>query len=393
MAELIPIVAGAGNSELASRLVVGEADPPAIVPVVEPIVVAVAPGATSPFGGTAFNNATAQTPTPVDPGANTPFGGTVFNNSMNAAVTSIRSGVVVQDAVFDVRKAGIIVISNGNIKENAPPVCVRTGDAPQSGEPSNTPGTSYGKINNTCIDETNKKRSHVCDFISEMQKNIALKAYTKAIGAAIRESIKKIMKFLGLSDRTGKFSYVISRLRAFAAELRRINREIIQPIIDFERYVLAYITKLRAFIQWLLSLPAALLALLADCLARVLKLIRSVFSDIISEATSGGDKTSEFSELIAAAKDAAKATGETIKKVVEATTLAVEIPIAATAGLIVPVSQSELNAANTTIQQFSASSPSLSDIETADQNKLSQFGYPDRNYLNDQLMTLTKPAI
>lgn len=352
---------------------------------------AVAPGANTPFGGAPFNNSIQAA---VDPGANTPFGGTVFNNSMNAAVTSRNSGVVVQDAVFDVRRAGIIVISNGNIKENAPPVCVRTGDAPQSGEPSNTPGTSYGKINNTCIDETNKKRSHVCDFISEMQKNIALKEYTKAIGAAIRESIKKIMKFLGLSDRTGKFSYVISRLRAFAAELRRINREIIQPIIEFEKYVLAYITKLRAFIQWLLSLPAALLALLADCLARVLKLIRSVFSDIITEATSGGDdSTSEFSELIAAAKDAAKATGETISKVTEATVLAVEIPIAATAGLIVPVSQSELNAANNTIRELTSTTVPLSDIETADQNKLSQFGYPDRNYLNDQLMTLTKPAI
>ena len=350
----------------------------------------------------------------VDPGANTPFGDTVFANAPKADLASRLadiekdkeeaarraalpppSGVVVQDA-FDVKKAGIIVIANGNIKENLAPECARTGDKPQSGEPSNTPGVSYGKIDNTCIAESNNKRSHVCDFISEMQKNEALKAYTKAIGAAIREAIKKIMKFLGLSDRTGKFTYVISRLRAFAAELRRINREYIQPIIDFERYVLAYITKLRAFLQWLLSLPTALLALLADCLARVLKLIANVFSDIISEATSGGDGetvTDGFSELVSAAKDAATATGETISKVVEATTLAIEIPIAATVGLIVPVSQSELDAANTTIQQFSASNVPLSDIETADQNKLSQFGFPDRNYLNDQLMTLTKPAI
>jgi len=378
MADELPPVVQVESSILSKRLVVTEADPPLplVAPVVEPpaapIVVAVAPG------------------------ANTPFGGTVFNNSMNAAVTSKISGVVVQDAVFDVRKSGIIVLANGNIKENLAPECARTGDAPQSGEPSNIPGVSYGKIDKTCIAESNNKRSHVCDFISEMQKNQALQDYTKAIGAAIRESIKKIMKFLGLSDRTGKFTYVISRLRAFAAELRRINREIIQPIIDFERYVLAYITKLRAFLQWLLSLPTALLALLADCLARVLKLIANVFSDIISEATSSGDGepvTDGFSELVSAAKDAARATGETISKVVEATTLAIEIPIAATAGLIVPVSQSELDAANTTIQQFSASNVPLSDIETADQNKLSQFGFPDRNYLNDQLMTLTKPAI
>ena len=296
---------------------------------------------------------------------------------------------------FPVNRGGVIVV-NGLAKENAPPVCVRTGDAPLSGAPSNTPGTCYGRVDGTIIDETNKKRSHVCDFISEMQKNIALKEYTKAIGAAIREAIKKIMKLLGLSDRTGKFSYVISRLRAFAAELRRINREIIQPIIDFEKYVLAYITKLRALIQWLLSLPAALLKLLADCLDRLLRLVKSVFSDIISEATSGlGGTDSEggFSDLIAAAKDAAQATGETISKVTEAATLAIEIPIAATAGLIVPVSQAELDAANTTIQQYTSTNPTVSDVTNAGQNKLAQFGFPDKNALNDQLTTLTEPAI
>jgi len=296
---------------------------------------------------------------------------------------------------FPVNRGGVIVV-NGLAKENSPPQCVRTGDTPQSGEPSNTPSCAFGRVEGTIIDATNKKRSHVCDFISEMQKNQVLADYTKAIGAATREAIKKIMKFLGLSDRTGKFTYVISRLRAFAAELRRINREIIQPIIDFERYVIAYITKLRALIQWLLSLPAALLKLLADCLARLLKLIRNVFSDIISEATSdlgGTDGEGGFSDLIAAAKDAAQATGETISKVTEAATLAIEIPIAATAGLIVPVSQAELDAANTTIQQYTSTNPTVSDVTNAGQNKLAQFGFPDKNALNDQLTTLTKPAI
>jgi hypothetical protein len=204
------------------------------------------------------------------------------------------------------------------------------------------------------------------------------------------------MKLLGLSDRTGKFSYIINKLKAFAAELRRINKEIIQPIIDFQKYVLAYITKLRALIQWLLSLPAALLKLLADCLDRLLKLIRSVFSDIISEATSGlggTDGEDGFSELIEAAKEAAQATGETISKVTEVAVLAVQIPVAATAGILVPVSQAELDAANTTIQQYTSENPTVSDLTNAGQNKLAQYGFPDKNALNDQLTTLTKPAI
>lgn len=291
---------------------------------------------------------------------------------------------------FPVNRGGVIVV-NGLAKENSPPQCVRTGDAPQSGTPSNTPGTCYGRVEGTIIDATNKKRAHVCDFISEMQKNISLKKYTKAIGRVIREAIQKIMKFLGLSDRTGKFSYIINKLKAFAAELRRINKEILQPIIDFEKYVLAYITKLRAIIQWILSLPAALAKLLADCLSRLLKLIKSIFSDIISEA-SGDDKT-DFGELISAAKDAVKATGETISKVTEAAVLAIEIPVAATAGILVPVSQAELDAANTTIQKYTSENPTASDITNAGQNKLAQYGFPDKNALNDQLVTLTKPAL
>jgi hypothetical protein len=37
--------------------------------------------------------------------------------------------------------------------------------------------------------------------------------------------------------------------------------------------------------------------------------------------------------------------------------------------------------------------PTVSDVTNAGQNKLAQFGFPDKNALNDQLTTLTKPAI
>ena len=94
---------------------------------------------------------------------------------------------------FPVNRGGVIVV-NGLAKENSPPQCVRTGDTPQSGEPSNTPSCAFGRVDGTIIDATNKKRSHVCDFISEMEKNISLKKYTKAIGRFIREAIQKIMK-------------------------------------------------------------------------------------------------------------------------------------------------------------------------------------------------------
>ena len=79
-----------------------------------------------------------------------------------------------------------------------------------------------------------------------------------------------------------------------------IQKEIIQPIIDFEKYVLAYITKLRAMIAWILSLPARLLAILQDCLQRLLKLIANIFSDI-GQGFSDGLSDSSFQEVIDAA--------------------------------------------------------------------------------------------
>ena len=127
-------------------------------------------------------------------------------------------------------------------------------------------------------------------------------------------------------------------------------------IINFEKYVLAYIVKLREIVAWLLSLPAKLARLLADCLERLKKLIASVFTDIISSATavgSGGDAgTGNFSELIAEAKDAAAATGEVLNSVAEAAQLGATIPLAATAGLLVAATPEEIAAANETILNY-----------------------------------------
>lgn len=49
-----------------------------------------------------------------------------------------------------------------------------------SGGPEN-PSLSRGIVANTAIDVSNNSLEHVCDFISEMQKNINLKKYTKAL--------------------------------------------------------------------------------------------------------------------------------------------------------------------------------------------------------------------
>ena len=164
--------------------------------------------------------------------------------------------------------APIKTLPNGQIVETSPPSSV---DSPKTGQPTNTPSQAFdlGEI----VITTNKLRDHVCDFELEMLKNINLSEYTKAIANTIREAVRKLLAALGLTDTSGESTYWINLLKNIARELRDFNKYIVQPIIDFEKYVLAYIVKLREIIAWILSLPAKLAKLLADCLARLKKLI------------------------------------------------------------------------------------------------------------------------
>lgn len=211
-----------------------------------------------------------------------------------------------------------------------------------------------GIVQGTMVNKNNNDLAHVCDFISEMQKNINLKQYTKALANQIREAIRWVMKALGFSDATGQYSWILNTLKAYARELRRIQKEIIQPIVDFEKYVLAYIVKVRAMITWLLSLPERFLAVLKDCLDRMLKLIAQVMLDTISGFKEGGSQ-SEVSEVITAAKEVVNETYNTINKASVAVGGAQVIINTATTGLLIPTSEAELESANTYINSYTTS--------------------------------------
>lgn len=232
----------------------------------------------------------------------------------------------------------------------------------------NTPRLSQGVVTGTGVEDSNKKIEHVCDFISEMQKNINLKKYTKAIANQIRQAIRAVMRALGLSDATGQYSWLIDKLKTFAREAKRIQKEVIQPIIDFERYVLAYIAKLREMIAYILSLPNRLLAILQDCLQRLLKLIANIFSDI-GQGISDELSSSSFQEVIDAAKEAAGAAADTVKAASTAAAGVAIIATSATAGLLIPANAAELEQANATISAYEKTVPSTADATPAPQEQ------------------------
>jgi hypothetical protein len=227
----------------------------------------------------------------------------------------------------------------------------------------------------------------VCDFVLELQKNIYLKKFLKATAKAIRDAIRFVIKQLGLTDRSGVFTELINELKAFARDLRYIQKEIIQPIIDFERYVLAYITKIRAIIQWILGLPARLLQLLRDCLERLLKLIANIFTDFLVELGPISGTEGGLGDLLAAAKEVADEAGNTIRKASEAVALAAAIPAAATIGLLVPVSEQELEEANNFIRAYETNNPNPTpaEITSAGTNLYDIGGMPSANSVNNTI--------
>jgi len=294
-------------------------------------------------------------------------------------------GVVGPNPNFPVPNvANTVKDANGCILEVQPPKVVTAGNAPVVGGPSNVPQIALGDIRNTNIMITNQNREHVCDFVLEMQKNIYLKKFLKAAAKAVRDAIRHVIKTLGLTDRSGVLTELINELKAFARELRYIQKEIIQPIIDFERYVLAYITKIRAIIQWILGLPARLLQLLRDCLERLLKLIANIFTDFLVELGPISGTDGGLGDLLAAAKEVADEAGATIRKAGEAVALAAAIPAAATVGLLVPVTQQELDAANNFITAYEANNPNPTpaQITSAGTNLQAIPGMPEANNVN-----------
>lgn len=222
----------------------------------------------------------------------------------------------------------------------------------QVGQPTIAP-LARGQVANTAVGQANDNLAHVCDFVSEMQKNINLKKYTKALAAQIRKAIRAVLRVLGLGDATGQVSWLLNTLKSIKREVDYINKQILQPILDFQKYVVAYIAKLRAIVQWILSLPAKFLALLKDCLARLLKLIQSVFTDIAAGLKDGlSSDSKDFDELIKEAKSLASSASDTVKLATAVGAGTVAIVGSATAGLLVPTTQAELDAANATISAY-----------------------------------------
>ena len=270
--------------------------------------------------------------------------------------TTVDTAAIVNEKVNKNNKPGLASFPGKSAVPTNP------NDVPKVGDPT-TPVFSRGGENiiGTTIAQRNNQLVHSCDFANDLIKHIQLKKFLKSIARWVREGIRKIMQVLGFTDASGAISSIINALKKLAKELKYIKTEYIDPIIEFQKYVLAVIVKIRAIIQWILSLPAKLLTLLRDCVLRLIKSLVKMFTDEFSgstgEASQIGDLGKDFQELAAAIKDVAVSGGELLKAGTTVVALAAGIAVSGTVGLLVPTSEAEVIAANATIVNYTGSLP------------------------------------
>lgn len=229
--------------------------------------------------------------------------------------------------------------------------------APNSGYTPGAPSTASlarGIVFGTVKNNNNNRRAHVCNFIDEMRKNQKLKDFVKASAQYIREGIREVLQFLGLTDVSGAFAAVAAELKAAVRWLKTVQKYL-KDIINFEKYVISYIARIKSIIQWIMGLPAKLIALLAQCLAKFLKLVKNVMSDFFKELTAGSN--SGFGDAISAATEFVDESIKTVNLTVTAATGAVVVAGTAASVFTSITSTNDLSTANKAIVSYAATLP------------------------------------
>jgi hypothetical protein len=228
------------------------------------------------------------------------------------------------------------------------------------GEPS-LPPTARGKVEDTGLNISNNSQSHVCDISSELQKDVAIaRAAYGQIMAAIRKAIRAFIASLGL-DPSGEVSKLVSLAKALLRELKYIQ-DIIEEIVELKNIMIEYARRVRAMIDYILSLPAKLLALLQDCLSNFLSSIGSALTDLIGiPGLEGIQSDQDFTELL----DTLSEIGDTTKNIIRDSIDVITVPAQLVVAIATPASAAEVAAVSETVSSFIATNSPTTDSVVA----------------------------
>jgi enamine deaminase RidA (YjgF/YER057c/UK114 family) len=192
-----------------------------------------------------------------------------------------------------------VVIKTTGVTETNPPKAPYTGDTPQPGNPTQ-PQLTSGNIANTSIAASNNNRSHACDTTLFVQRNVSLAAIFEPTIRAIREVIKGILDALGISPGSNGLIEQIKKIKRYVDDITKFLAKV-QKALDA---LVVVVKKINDLINYILSLPARLLALFVNCLQELYAELKAQFTDIVSASATKDDGES----VVGAAKDLLKST-------------------------------------------------------------------------------------
>jgi len=249
------------------------------------------------------------------------------------------------------------VFNNGILRDEVPrpnnsPILVSYDRDNTISEPT-TPRIVRGVIDGTQIGVTNNNQSHICDISLELSKDVALaRLKFGQVIQSIRDAIRALIAALGL-DPSGEFSKVITLFKKLTAELKKIQAWL-EEIADYSKVIIEYARKVKALIDYILSLPAKLYELLKDCLSNFLSAVATGLAELFTlPGTEGVQGSSDVSALLTSLSDL----GQAGVGVVESGAKVLAIPAEVAGTLLTPSSATaQQEAANTLIDYLATHS-------------------------------------
>ena len=182
---------------------------------------------------------------------------------------------------------------------------------------SNVPALGRELLNGTGIEFSNNNRAHACDTTLYVKRSIGYATgLSKQIAGAIRAAIKAFLKAIGSATPSG--AGVAGMIKSLAHAVKKLT-EIIKKINSSLDAFVTQVAYIKSVINYILNLPANLLATFKKCLAEAYAELNAGFMEIASDFDI--TTTPDESELVKDAKNAlndvvdlAKATGELVSK-------------------------------------------------------------------------------
>lgn len=191
----------------------------------------------------------------------------------------------------------------------------------RAGYPSTVTLSRTKKATGVEFADLDKLFDHICGEDSYIRRGIAqAKVMAGQVGAAIRKALEAILQALGsipgVQAVLEALKWLVEKIKMVIEWLDEINK----GILEFIRQV----KLIKALIEWILSLPAKLLALFRDCLAKAYaELARAAF-DILKAALPGGGDYGAVGQIIVEYQNLKKETDKLAKTVNTTVSLANE---------------------------------------------------------------------